>query len=119
MQGLGNLIVLLQPRTAPQDLGQPELADGTLHVGDLALGRRRGLHPLGGLAADTADHVGMGEGLGRPLGLGLLAERRRDGLGDAGVQRRGATGDDERGILIAGRWTVAGSGADEGRGVFE
>lgn len=117
MQGAGDLIVVLEARAAPQDLGQPELGHGALHVLDLALRRRRGLHPLGGLAADTADHVGMGEGLGGPLG-GLRADVGGRGLRDARVQRRGAAGDGDGALsLVPGDRAVAGGRADEGVGV--
>lgn len=105
VQSAGNLIILLQSRAASEDLGEPELGHGTLHVADLALDRRRCLHPLRGLAAHAADHVGMGEGLGGPL-LGLDIQRRRDGLGDARVKRRGPARDDEVAVGL-----VAGDGA--------
>lgn len=118
VQRPGNLVVLLETRAAAENLGQPELADGTLHVANLALSGRRCLDPLRGLTANTADHVGMGERLGRAL-LGLGGESRGDGLGDAGVQRRGAAGDDEVVVaLVAGAGTgitVAGARPGEGR----
>lgn len=97
MQSAGNLIVGFQSGTAAQNLGQPELGDCALHVLDFPLRRRRSLNPLGGLAAHAADHVRMGERLGGSLSR-LEVERGWDGLSDAGMQRRGATGDDE-GIL--------------------
>ncbi|KAH6610285.1 hypothetical protein Trco_000305 [Trichoderma cornu-damae] len=84
-----NVIVLLQPGAAAQDLGEPELPDGALHVGDFALGRSGSLDPLGGLAADSADHVGVRERLRGAL-LRLLGQGGGDGLGDAGMERRGA-----------------------------
>lgn len=46
MQLSRNLIVLLKARTAAEDFGQPKLGNGALHVLDLALRGRRGLHPL-------------------------------------------------------------------------
>jgi hypothetical protein len=72
------------------------------------------------LAANAADHVGMSEGLGGSL-LRLDVEGRRDGLGDAGVQRRGAAGDEEiiGAALVAGAGSsvtaIAGARAGEGR----
>lgn len=118
MQSSSDIVVLFQPRTAAKNLGQPELADGALHVSDLALGRRRCLYPLRGFAADAAHHIGMREGLGGPL-LGLAIERPGDGLGDARVERRGPTGDDEviAGLIAGARagFTVAGTRPREGR----
>lgn len=100
MKRSGNLIILLQPGAAPQNLGQPELADGALHMADLPLGGGGSADPLRRLTANTTDHVGMSQGLGGSLG-GLGVDLRGDRLGDAGMQRRGATGDHER-VLIAG-----------------
>lgn len=37
MKGAGNVVVLLQSRAASENLRQPELADGALHVSNLAL----------------------------------------------------------------------------------
>lgn len=82
MQSAGNLVIMLQPGTASQDLRQPELADGTLHMADLTLGRGGSLHPLGGLPAHATDHVGMGEGLWSPLDR-LGVECGRDWLSNA------------------------------------
>ncbi len=111
------LIILLQSRTATQDLWQPELPHGTLHMPDLALCRRRRLNPLGWLAAHTAHHVGMREGLRGTL-LRLDVQCGGDGLGDAGVQRGGPAGDHEGlVVLVAGSGaaiTVAGAGTHEG-----
>ena len=42
----GNLVILLQPRATTQKLGEPELADGALHVPNLSLGGSRSLDPL-------------------------------------------------------------------------
>lgn len=100
MKRSGNLIILLQPGAAPQNLGQPELTDGALHMADLPLGRGGSADPLRRLPTNTTDHVSMSQGLGGSLG-GLGVDLRWDRLGDAGMQRRGATGDDER-VLIAG-----------------
>lgn len=82
VKSAGNFIVLLKTRTATQDLGKPELGNGTLHVANLALCGRRGLDPLGRLATDTTDHVGMCEGLWCPL-LRLHIESGGNWLGDA------------------------------------
>lgn len=101
MQSSSNLVILLQSRTAPQNLGQPELANGALHMTDLPLSGGGGSNPLRRLTTDTTDHVGMGESLGGALGglhsLGL------GGLGDARVQRRGTTGDDQRVLSVTSR----------------
>nr|POE72015.1 hypothetical protein CFP56_11891 [Quercus suber] len=98
----GDVVVLLEARTAPQDLGQPELADGALHVGNLALDGLRCLDPLRGLAADATDHVGMGEGLGGTLhGFGGV-HGRGQWLHDPRVQRGGAVGDDEVVVVVGG-----------------
>lgn len=122
MKSPRNLIVLLQPRTAPQDLGQPKLPNGALHVSNLALGGRGSLDPLRGLSAHAADHVGMREGLWGAL-LGLDVEGGGNWLGDARVQRGGPAGDDEVGVgLVAGgrtAFTIAGPGTDEGGVVVE
>lgn len=72
-------------------------------MSNLALGRGRGLDPLGWLAADATDHVGMGESLGRTL-LSFGVERRGNGLCDSRVQRRRPAGDDQVVVaLVAGR----------------
>jgi hypothetical protein len=118
MQGSCDFVILLQPWTASKNLGQPELAHSALHMADLTLGRRRSLHPLRGLPSHTADHVGMGKSLWRTL-LRLDAQRRRDGLCDAGMQRRGPARDDEiLVVLIACTWTAIAVGrarSHEGR----
>lgn len=93
MQRTSNVIVLLQPWATAKDLRQPKLADGALHVPNLALSWGRGLDPLGRLAANTTDHVGMCKRLGRPL-LGFGVEGRGDGLCDSRMQRRSPAGDD-------------------------
>lgn len=46
VQGPSDLVVLLQPWTAPQNLWQPELADGALHMPNLSLRRCRRFDPL-------------------------------------------------------------------------
>lgn len=86
MQSPRSLVVLLKTGAAAEDLGEPELPDGALHVGDFALGGSGSLDPLRRLTADTADHVGMSERLGGSL-LGLLDQGGGNGLGDAGMQR--------------------------------
>jgi hypothetical protein len=83
MKGAGNVVVLLQSRAASENLRQPELPDGALHVSNLSLWRWRSLDPLRGLAADTTYHVGMGEGLWRTLASARLCQLRRQGLCDA------------------------------------
>ena len=101
MQRSSNLIILLQSRAASQNLGQPELANGALHMTDLPLRGGGGSNPLRRLTTNTADHVGMGEGLGGALGG--LHSLRLGGLGDARVQRRGATGDHQRVLSVTSR----------------
>ena len=108
VQRLGHFIVLLQTGTAPQNLRQPELTNGTFHMTDLALSGSGSLDPLGGFAAHAADHVGMGESLGGALG-GFGIHLRRNRLSDAGVKRGGATRNDQRIFsLIAGDGAVTG-----------
>lgn len=46
VQGSCNFVILLQSRAATQDLGKPELANGTLHVANLALFGSGRLDPL-------------------------------------------------------------------------
>jgi hypothetical protein len=114
MQRSGNFIVLLQPGTAAQDLGQPKLTNSTLHVLDLTLRWGRGLDPLRGLPTDTADHVSMGEGLGSALRR-LQVQRGRNGLSDAGMQRGSAARDNEGAVGLTPRQRpVAGRGTDKG-----
>lgn len=118
MESSGNLIVLLKTRAASEDLGQPELAHGTLHVANLSLSWGRGLYPLRWLSSDTTHHVGMSESLGRTL-LGLQVQSGRNRLGDARVQRRSPAGNDQVAVgLIAGRRaaiTITSPGTDKGR----
>jgi hypothetical protein len=68
VQGSSNLIILLQSGAAAQNLWQPELTDGALHVANLSLVWGGSLDPLRGFTANTAYHVGMSESLGGPLG---------------------------------------------------
>lgn len=61
----------------------------------------------------------MGESFGSPLG-GLDVERGSNGLSDTGVQRRRATGDDQRIFpLAASCRPVPGGRTDEGRVVSQ
>jgi hypothetical protein len=117
MKSPRNLVILLQSGTASQNLWEPELAHGALHVPDLPLRWGWCLHPLGRLPPDTTDHVGVGERLGGSL-LGLHVEGGRNWLGDARVQRRGPARDDQILVAdIAGNWatvTVGSSRPGEG-----
>jgi hypothetical protein len=117
-----NLIVLLQSGTATQDLWQPELANGRLHVANLSLGGGWSLDPLRRLSADTTYHVRVGEGLRGALRR-LDVEGGRNWLSYPRVERRGSAGHDQVAIaLIARSWTaiaVPGPWADEGRVVIE
>lgn len=120
VQSTSNLIVLLEPGTAPKNLGKPELRNGTLHVANLALLGRWSLHPLRRLPADTTDHVRMSKGLGSAL-LRFGAQLARNRLGNAGMEGRGAARDDEVGVLLitgdrtsVAVITVAGSRTGEG-----
>lgn len=114
-----NLIILFQPRAATQNLGQPELANGTLHVLNLPLYWCWRLDPLGWLTANTTDHVGMGQGLWRAL-CGLQVQCRGNWLGDTRMQRRRATGDNERSVgLVSSHGPVPSGRANEGRVVSE
>jgi hypothetical protein len=74
-------------------------------VADLALCGRRSLDPLRGLAANTADHIGMSESLGSTL-LGLHVESGGNRLRNARVQRGCPAGNQE--VLISA--LVAGAG---------
>ena len=116
MEGSGDVRILIQPGTAAQDFGEPELSHGSLHVADLALGRDGGSDPLGWFSSHSADHVGMGEGAGgRPLTPAAAAvvcrrriEGRRNWLGDSTVQGGCSAWDSGRWIVIAafsGCWT--------------
>lgn len=103
MQRPCDFIVLLESWAASQYLGQPKLANGALHMADLALWRSRRSGPLGWLATNTAHHVGMGESLGSSLvdfWLVHLASR----LGNARVQRRSPVGNDEV-LLVTAGWS--------------
>lgn len=108
VQGTGNLIILFQSRTATQNLRQPELTDGTFHVLNLPLCRGGRLDPLAGFTANTADHIRMSESLRSPL-AGFDIEGRRDGLGDARMQRGGPARNQERIVdLVPSDRTVTG-----------
>jgi hypothetical protein len=82
VESTSNLIVLVESRTASENLWKPKLADSTLHVANLALSRRRCFHPLCRLSSNTTYHVSMSECLWRSLD-GLDIESRGDWLGDA------------------------------------
>ena len=82
MQGSSNLVVLLYPRTASKNFGQPELADGVLHVSNLSLRWLRCLDPLGGLPPNTAYHVCVSECFGCTLAIARLRELRWQWLSD-------------------------------------
>ncbi len=116
MQSSGDIVVLFQSRAAAEDLWQPELADSTLHVTDLALGQSGSFNPLGRLTADTTHHVGMSKRFGSPL-LRLAVKSTGDGLGDARVKRRCPAGDNEVVVaLVTGArpsFTVARAGPRE------
>lgn len=118
MESSGNFIVLLQARTAAQNLRQPKLANSTLHVANLALGGCWSPDPLRRLAANTTYQVGMSESLGSAL-LGLGVEARRNWLCDARVQRGSSAWDEHRiAILVAGQraaLTLAGAWPREAR----
>jgi len=112
-----NIVILLETRAASEDLWQPELANGTLHVAYLALGRRRCLDPLRRFPSDTAHHIGMGQSLWSPL-LGLHVQSRGNRLGDARVKRGSPAGDDQVAVdlVTGGRAAIAitSPGTDEG-----
>ena len=122
MKSPSDLIILFQSRTASKNLWQPKLTNCSLHVSDLSLRRCRCLDPLGRLSSDTTYHVGMSEGLWRPL-LGFDGQCGRNWLCDAGVQRRCSAWDDKVGVaLIASAWTtlaVAGPRSDKRRVVIK
>lgn len=115
VQALCNLIILLESRAAPKNLRKPKLPNGSLHMSNLSLRRWRSLHPLRRLSSHTTHHIGMGEGLWRPLG-GLHVQCRRNRLCNAGVQRRGTARDDQRRVLVARHGAVS-SGRAHKRGV--
>lgn len=106
MERSGDLIILLQSRTASKDLWEPELPHGALHVSDFALSWCWRLDPLRRLSPNTAHHVGVGKGLWCSL-LGLHVECRRNWLGDSGMKRRGPARNNK--ILVAdvsGNWAA-------------
>ena len=87
MQRLCDVIVLLQSWTASQDFREPELANCTLHVPNLALSGRRSSNPLRRFSAYTTHHVGVGQGLRGTLTRLLLRHDTYHGLSNAGMQR--------------------------------
>lgn len=119
MQRTGNLVVLLESRAAAQDLGEPELADGTLHVCDLALSGLGSASPLRGLTTDTTDHVGMGQGLGGTLARLGTVHGGGHWLDDARMQRRGAVRDDEVVIVLTLRGVRMRAHGERGRHLAE
>lgn len=106
VQRSSNVIVLLKPRAATENLGKPELSNSSLHVTDLSLCRLRSLDPLRRLAANTTDHVRMCESLWCSLlWLEVEVECGRDGLCDSGVQRRGSARNDQVVVaLVSSAW---------------
>lgn len=111
VQSSCNLIILLQPWTATEDLRQPELSHSTLHVSDLSLGRSWCLDPLRWFPSHTTHHIRMSESLWRPL-LRLGVQGAWNWLCDARVERGGSTGYDEIAviaIMIACAGTVVAS----------
>lgn len=108
MQRPGNLVILFQPGAATENLWQPELTNGTLHVANLALCWRGSFDPLRRLPANAANHVGMGEGLWSAL-LSLVGKGRRNWLSDPRVERRGTAGNYKAAVeVLAGDRAVAG-----------
>lgn len=87
MKSASNFVILLQARTAAQNLWQPELANGALHVSNLSLCWSGSLHPLRRLTSNTTHHVRMSKGLGGSL-LRFGVERRRNRLGNARMKGR-------------------------------
>jgi len=94
-----DFIILFQPWAAAQDFWEPECANCTLHVANLALARCGCLDPLRGLSSYTTYHIGMGQCLGAPRAL-LDVECRWKRLGDPRMKRRGPAGDDETVIRL-------------------
>jgi len=108
MQRTSNFIVLLESWAATQDLWKPELANGTLHVGDLPLRGRRRFHPLRRLSANTTHHICVGQSLGSSLArLDIQCGGKR--LCDPRVQRGGPTRNDQVVNLIPCGRSLAGA----------
>lgn len=82
VESASNLIVLLQPRAAPQDLGQPKLPRAALGMSDFAMRRRWRFDPMGRLPGYPTDQIGVGQRFGS-LVVCLDAQRRQRRLGDA------------------------------------
>ena len=95
IQSACDLIFLLQPWATSQNLWQPELANGTLHVPNLPLRWRRCFDPLRWLSSDSTYHVSMSKSFGCPL-VRFDVEGRRYGLCDAGMEGGVSTGDHKR-----------------------
>lgn len=92
MKSTGDIIVLLQSRTASKNLWKPELVDSTLNMGDLPLSRRWSLNPLRRFPTHSTNKISMREGLWSPL-LHLDVQGGGNWLCDPTVQRRGPAGD--------------------------
>lgn len=115
VKGSRNLIVLLQPWAATQDLWKPEGAHCALHVPDLALSWCWCLHPLRRFPANTTYHIRMGQCLGA-AGTLFDVQCRREWLGDARVERGRSAGDDETVIgVVPCRRTVIASARTQGQ----
>lgn len=116
MKSPGNFVILLETGAAPQNLWQPKLSNGTLHMANLALSWSWSLDPLRRFPSNAAYHVGMGQSLRSPL-LRLHIEGGRNRLCNARVQRRCPTGDNQVAVdLVArGRTPIAipGPGTDK------
>lgn len=112
-----DFIILLQSRTASQNLRQPELSDCSLHMSNLPLSGGGCLDPLRWLSSDTADHVRMSEGLRCTL-LRLYVQCGGNWLSDSGVQRGGPAWDDQVLVCLVARpgtaFTVSSPRSDEG-----
>ena len=107
MEGPRNLVVLLEPRAASQNLWQPEGANCALHVSNLALARCRRLDPLRWLPSHTAYHVCVGQRLGTLCSLSHV-QRRGKRLGDSRMKGRGTAWDDQTVVpMVPGRRAVA------------
>jgi hypothetical protein len=106
MQSPGNLIILLKPGTASEDLWQPELTYGTLHMANLALCWSGRFYPLRWFPSNTAYHVRMGQSLWGPL-LRLDIQGRGNRLCDPRVQRRRPAWDDQVAVDLIARSRTA------------
>jgi hypothetical protein len=113
MQRPRDLVILLNARTASEDLRKPKLSDRSFHVANLALRQLGSSNPLRGFSPNTTDHVGMSESLRGSL-CGLDVEGGRDRLSNPRMQRRSSTWNDEGGVdLISRSWPLTSCRADE------